>query len=378
MKQYNLYKILNNDFCPHLLDIETIRKNLPTGVKKNLDDNPIMGYIEFNKNFKKLKRGILDKDVLDMTNSWRKVIDYYIDKINNSDNKLTRKHYKGIIQSYSFDLMFNLNKYKCETSDTFYKLQSFHESVEFDVMDIDECIINDFLDIIDKSIFEHSVLIVNKLPKNFNEIIENEKNKLENYCKEASFLKSKNGYLTMRKTINNDVYEDFIVTFKENKLYYHKLPKNNVIEEGFSLFNKHRNLSLNINDDGDVTLSKSDYNFNKEFDRLNSQARLYQKNENIEQMKNILFRLNYMQVLLNNIIYNKDIDKKSDEYKEAVKIKSFVVKDFNKYLAFVLKHDEHFDLNKEYEQSRYSDENIAVNGSVISALKDLIIKIFLR
>lgn len=128
-------------------------------------------------------------------------------------------------------------------------------------------------------------------------------------------------------------------------------------------------LPVQFNKDGDVLLTNTFVDFDREFSASHKLLLQYAKVGNTEAMKYELARLYYMNYILERRLYhNKSLSNKE----KNIKTRARVLNDFNKYLKYVLEKEPKFNFGEYYEKSIFYPHTVEVKADTILKLKDII------
>ena len=110
--------------------------------------------------------------------------------------------------------------------------------------------------------------------------------------------------------------------------------------------------------------------------------RLLKYNSDIGDYEGMKYNLVYHMILIENIekdvIFNKDIDKNSELYKDAEKARQFAKNDISIYLPEIRSHDKSFDLNTFYKKVKADRVTISIDGpATASGIKKILKSILL-
>jgi hypothetical protein len=131
---------------------------------------------------------------------------------------------------------------------------------------------------------------------------------------------------------------------------------------------------IQFNKDGDVLLTNTFVDFDREYSSSHKLLLQYAKAGNSDGMKYELARLYYMNYILERRLYhNKSLSNKE----KNIKTRARVLNDFNKYLKYVLEKEPDFNFGEYYEQSVFYPHTIEVKHHTILKLKDIIKDILL-
>ena len=128
-------------------------------------------------------------------------------------------------------------------------------------------------------------------------------------------------------------------------------------------------LPIQFNKDGDVLLTNTFVDFDREYSASHKLLLHYAKANNIDGMKYELARLYYMNYILERRLYhNKSLSNKE----KNMKTRARVLNDFNKYLKYVLEKEPNFNFAEYYEKSIFYPHTVEVKKYTILKLKDII------
>lgn len=138
--------------------------------------------------------------------------------------------------------------------------------------------------------------------------------------------------------------------------------------------------SFEIQKDGTIKVvvsKKASY-----MDEYAENHRLLLANRRLKDYEGMKYNLVYHMILIDaiekNVLYNKNVDKESELYKDAVKARSFAQNDITTYLPEVKRNLKNFDLNRFYHKVKADKATIEINGpDTITGVKKIIKSILL-
>lgn len=159
----------------------------------------------------------------------------------------------------------------------------------------------------------------------------------------------------------------------ENKLLQIKEHTNNAVLCEATANMKNR-FGMNIDKDGELLISnETNLNYMTIYNASHMLLETYEETNSYEGIKYELAKLFYMMCILDDrFIYNKSKLITTSKRTEASKTKSFVVKDFKKYLKLICENDRNFIFSKYYEETPFGKSKISVNDNFIKRLVKLI------
>lgn len=177
----------------------------------------------------------------------------------------------------------------------------------------------------------------------------------------------------------NDIYRsavDKIYKLYEGRVdkYNHK-QANNIVNKLKRSHITEASTPVQFDDDGNLLIIKNIKDIEEEFNKSHKLLMSYNKTNNYEAMKYELYKLWYMNLLLERKIFKEK--KPSKEYHD---MRARILNDFNKYLKIVNKNEPDYIFSQGYEESKYNDAIYKIHSSTlkygISYAKDLT-KLFL-
>ena len=138
--------------------------------------------------------------------------------------------------------------------------------------------------------------------------------------------------------------------------------------------------SFEIQKDGTIKVvvsKKASY-----MDEYAENHRLLLANRGLKDYEGMKYNLVYHMILIDaiekNVLYNKNVDKESELYKDAIKARSFAQNDITTYLPEVKRNLKNFDLNRFYHKVKADKATIEINGpDTITGVKKIIKSILL-
>lgn len=128
---------------------------------------------------------------------------------------------------------------------------------------------------------------------------------------------------------------------------------NNYLEEIFKISSlQEKSFPIEIDDKSIWLGSKIDDDFQRMYSDSHRLLLEYEKANNYDSIKYELVKLWYISRKLDEIVYNKN--GKYYKNKQLLVLRAWVINDFKKYLAIVLKHDSKFNFTRYFEKSEYA------------------------
>lgn len=162
----------------------------------------------------------------------------------------------------------------------------------------------------------------------------------------------------------NDIYNSAVN--KIYKLYEGRVDKYNQ-RKANSTINKLKkshiteaSTPIQFDDNGDLLIIKNIKDIEEEFNKSHKLLMSYNKTNNYEAMKYELYKLWYMNLLLERKIFKEK--KPSKKYHD---MRARILNDFNKYLKIVNKNDPEYIFSQEYEKSKYNDSIYKIHNSTL-------------
>lgn len=162
----------------------------------------------------------------------------------------------------------------------------------------------------------------------------------------------------------NDIYNSAVN--KIYKLYEGRVDKYNQ-RKADSTINKLKkshiteaSTPIQFDDNGDLLIIKNIKDIEEEFNKSHKLLMSYNKTNNYEAMKYELYKLWYMNLLLERKIF-----KEKKPLKEYHDMRARILNDFNKYLKIVNKNDPEYIFSQEYENSKYNDNIYKIHNSTL-------------
>jgi hypothetical protein len=181
------------------------------------------------------------------------------------------------------------------------------------------------------------------------------------------------------------VFDGITKDFKPKKIisYVNRMSKkvkpfaegaNNIIDDFIYPVLMEAKFPVQFNKDGDVLLTNTLVDFDREYSASHKLLLQYAKVGNSEGMKYELARLYYMNYILERRLYhNKSLPNKE----KNIKTRARVLNDFNKYLKYVLEKEPGFNFSEYYEQSIFYPHTVEVKYHTLMKFKDIIKHILL-
>lgn len=150
------------------------------------------------------------------------------------------------------------------------------------------------------------------------------------------------------------VYEGRVDEYNHKKIQVkvNKLKRSNITEA--------KSAPIQFDKDGNLLIIKDIKDVQEEYNKCHKLLLSYDSSENIEGMKHELYKLWYLNLLLERKIYK---NKKPE--KEYHDMRARILNDFNKYLKIVNKAEPDFDFTSGYEESPYSDAAIKIHSHTL-------------
>lgn len=163
----------------------------------------------------------------------------------------------------------------------------------------------------------------------------------------------------------NDIYKSTstkIYKIYEGRVdeYNHKKAQAKVNKLKRSHITEAKSAPIQFDKDGNLLIVKNMKDIQEEYNKSHKLLLSYDSSGNIEGMKHELYKLWYLNLILERKIYK---NKKPE--KEYHDMRARILNDFNKYLKVVNKHEPDFVFTDGYEQSPYTDASIRINSNTI-------------
>lgn len=186
-------------------------------------------------------------------------------------------------------------------------------------------------------------------------------------------------FITLEDNYSDIILQDSIytMTFSYRILQYkfnNNIPEEEIAKEFTSLSNTLKNglKRFSITPNG-VKIKLFNESYMDRYDKIHKLLKIDKETKNIEDIK---VNLCVLFALINEInqkyIYNKSINRNTDEYNEAVKARSFAINDFKTYMKIVLDKDTSFNFIEYYQNSGYDDTVVTVSHNDIQSMKHLL------
>ena len=159
------------------------------------------------------------------------------------------------------------------------------------------------------------------------------------------------------KSTSNKIYKVYEGRVDE---YNHKKIQAKVNKLRRSSITEAKSAPVQFDKDGNLLIIKNIKDVQEEYNKCHKLLLSYDSSENIEGMKHELYKLWYLNLLLERKIYK---NKKPE--KEYHDMRARILNDFNKYLKIVNKVEPDFDFTSGYEESPYSDAAIKIHSHTL-------------
>lgn len=159
------------------------------------------------------------------------------------------------------------------------------------------------------------------------------------------------------KSTSNKIYKVYEGRVDE---YNHKKIQAKVNKLRRSSITEAKSAPVQFDKDGNLLIIKNIKDVQEEYNKCHKLLLSYDSSENIEGMKHELYKLWYLNLLLERKIYK---NKKPE--KEYHDMRARILNDFNKYLKIVNKAEPDFDFTSGYEESPYSDAAIKIHSHTL-------------
>ena len=159
------------------------------------------------------------------------------------------------------------------------------------------------------------------------------------------------------KSTSNKIYKVYEGRVDE---YNHKKIQAKVNKLRRSSITEAKSAPVQFDKDGNLLIIKNIKDVQEEYNKCHKLLLSYDSSENIEGMKHELYKLWYLNLILERKIYK---NKKPE--KEYHDMRARILNDFNKYLKIVNKAEPDFDFTSGYEESPYSDAAIKINSHTL-------------
>lgn len=159
------------------------------------------------------------------------------------------------------------------------------------------------------------------------------------------------------KSTSNKIYKVYEGRVDE---YNHKKIQAKVNKLRRSSISEAKSAPIQFDKDGNLLIIKDIKDVQEEYNKCHKLLLSYDSSENIEGMKHELYKLWYLNLILERKIYK---NKKPE--KEYHDMRARILNDFNKYLKIVNKAEPDFDFTSGYEESPYSDAAIKIHSHTL-------------
>lgn len=159
------------------------------------------------------------------------------------------------------------------------------------------------------------------------------------------------------KSTSNKIYKVYEGRVDE---YNHKKIQAKVNKLRRSSITEAKSAPIQFDKDGNLLIIKNIKDIQEEYNKCHKLLLSYDSSENIEGMKHELYKLWYLNLILERKIYK---NKKPE--KEYHDMRARILNDFNKYLKIVNKAEPDFDFTSGYEESPYSDAAIKIHSHTL-------------
>ena len=159
------------------------------------------------------------------------------------------------------------------------------------------------------------------------------------------------------KSTSNKIYKVYEGRVDE---YNHKKIQAKVNKLRRSSITEAKSAPIQFDKDGNLLIIKDIKDVQEEYNKCHKLLLSYDSSGNIEGMKHELYKLWYLNLLLERKIYK---NKKPE--KEYHDMRARILNDFNKYLKIVNKAEPDFDFTSGYEESPYSDAAIKIHSHTL-------------
>lgn len=149
-------------------------------------------------------------------------------------------------------------------------------------------------------------------------------------------------------------------------------PKERVVRESIELAKtlKKAMKNIKINSEGDIKIKLTgNESYMDLYDKTHKMIKLNKDVENIEGLKeNMAFLFMIISDIETNYIRNKEVNKNSNEYKDAIKARGFAINELKQTMRIVTKHDKKFNFMKYYEEKNFDNNSLTVDKNTIKGL----------
>lgn len=159
------------------------------------------------------------------------------------------------------------------------------------------------------------------------------------------------------KSTSNKIYKVYEGRVDE---YNHKKVQAKVNKLRRSSITEAKSAPIQFDKDGNLLIIKDIKDVQEEYNKCHKLLLSYESSGNVEGMKHELYKLWYLNLILERKIYK---NKKPE--KEYHDMRARILNDFNKYLKTVNKAEPDFDFTSGYEESPYSDAAIKIHSHTL-------------
>ena len=159
------------------------------------------------------------------------------------------------------------------------------------------------------------------------------------------------------KSTSNKIYKVYEGRVDE---YNHKKVQAKVNKLSCSSITEAKSAPIQFDKDGNLLIIKDIKDVQEEYNKSHKLLLSYDSSGNVEGMKRELYKLWYLNLILERKIYK---NKKPE--KEYHDMRARILNDFNKYLKIVNKAEPDFDFTSGYEESPYSDAAIKIHSHTL-------------
>lgn len=142
--------------------------------------------------------------------------------------------------------------------------------------------------------------------------------------------------------------------------YDHKKARNKVNKLMRSNITEAKSTPVQFDNDGNLLIIKNISDIEEEYNKSHKLLMNYDKTNNYEAMKYELYKLWYLNLILERKIYTK---RKKD--KDLLDMRAKILNDFNKYLKKVNRNDPNYIFSDGYEQSQYNDSIYKIHNNTL-------------
>lgn len=185
-------------------------------------------------------------------------------------------------------------------------------------------------------------------------------------------------FITLEDKYSDMVLQDSIYSMTFHyRIFQYKFNRNNdseILKEFTSLSNTLKNglKRFSINANG-VKIKLFNDSYMDQYDKIHRLLKIDKESNNISDIKiNLCALFSLISEINEKYVYNKSADKLSDEYKEAIKARSFAINDFKQYMKFVVANEKEFNFIEYYQNSGYDDTVVNVSHNDIKSMKQLL------